>query len=246
MKLLSWNVAGYRACLKKGFQEFFEEVDADIVSLQEVKATEEQIDYVPEGYYVYRNIAEKKGYSGVLTYTKVKPIMKCGRLIGNGYSDVFDAIRYNRMLKRAILLDAKNITEKMKGYSTTEELYDDILENWFVEDLIQAKGDEGTEAAEDAEDKNIFDIFLVMKSHMPDSDWDSLFEGLLLTIWEFCEILFDKSAKHINGATKTILREIYNNCSASKIPEKDLPKHKHEGLLSNHYKLLLNRKYENG
>ena len=44
-----------------------------------------------------------------------------------------------------ILLDAKNITEKMKGYSTTEELYDDILENWFVEDLIQAKGDEDTE-----------------------------------------------------------------------------------------------------
>lgn len=74
MKLLSWNVAGYRACLKKGFQKFFEEVDADIFSLQEVKATEEQIDYIPEGYYVYRNIAEKKGYSGVLTYTKIKPI----------------------------------------------------------------------------------------------------------------------------------------------------------------------------
>lgn len=74
MKLLSWNVAGYRACLKKGFKEFFESIDADIFSLQEVKATEEQIDYIPEGYYCYRNVAEKKGYSGVLTYTKVKPI----------------------------------------------------------------------------------------------------------------------------------------------------------------------------
>lgn len=74
MKLLSWNVAGYRACLKKGFIQFFEEINADIFSLQEVKATEEQIDFTPEGYYVYRNIADKKGYSGVLTYTKIKPI----------------------------------------------------------------------------------------------------------------------------------------------------------------------------
>ena len=74
MKLLSWNVAGFRACLKKGFIPFFQEIDADIFSSQEVKATEEQIDFTPEGYYVYRNIAEKKGYSGVLTYTKIKPI----------------------------------------------------------------------------------------------------------------------------------------------------------------------------
>ena len=74
MKLISWNVAGYRACLKKGFKEFFESIDADIFSLQEVKATEKQIDFIPEGYYCYRNVAEKKGYSGVLTYTKTKPI----------------------------------------------------------------------------------------------------------------------------------------------------------------------------
>ena len=74
MKLISWNVAGYRACLKKGFKEFFEEINADIFSLQEVKATQEQIDYIPEGYYCYRNVAEKKGYSGVITYTKEKPI----------------------------------------------------------------------------------------------------------------------------------------------------------------------------
>lgn len=74
MKLISWNVAGYRACLKKGFIDFFESVDADIFALQEVKATEEQIDYVPSGYYTYRNVAEKKGYSGTLIYTKIKPL----------------------------------------------------------------------------------------------------------------------------------------------------------------------------
>lgn len=74
MKFVSWNVAGYRACLKKGFQNFFEEVNADIFCLQEVKATEEQIDYKPDGYICYRNIAERKGYSGTIIYTKVKPL----------------------------------------------------------------------------------------------------------------------------------------------------------------------------
>ena len=74
MKLISWNVAGYRACLKKGFIDFFKTIDADIFCLQEVKATEEQIDYIPEGYYVYRNVAERKGYSGTLIYTKQKPL----------------------------------------------------------------------------------------------------------------------------------------------------------------------------
>lgn len=74
MKLVSWNVAGFRACLKKGFQEFFQEVDADIFCLQEVKATKEQYDFAPEGYYDYLFPAEKKGYSGTLIFTKIKPI----------------------------------------------------------------------------------------------------------------------------------------------------------------------------
>ena len=74
MKIVSWNVAGYRACLKKGFTYFFEQVDADVFCLQEVKATLDQIPYHPEGYYSYLNPAERKGYSGVLVYTKIKPL----------------------------------------------------------------------------------------------------------------------------------------------------------------------------
>ena len=70
MKFISWNVAGYRACLKKGFSDFFESVDADFFSLQEVKAEESQIDYIPDGYFCYRNIADKKGYSGTIIYAK--------------------------------------------------------------------------------------------------------------------------------------------------------------------------------
>ena len=61
MKLISWNVAGFRACLKKGFANFFEEENADIVCLQEVKAEKEQYDFSPSGYYEYLFPAKRKG-----------------------------------------------------------------------------------------------------------------------------------------------------------------------------------------
>ena len=74
MKIVSWNVAGFRACLKKGFENFFLNCNADIYCLQEVKAELEQIEFKPEDYYCYINPAEKKGYSGTLVYTLHKPI----------------------------------------------------------------------------------------------------------------------------------------------------------------------------
>lgn len=74
MKIISWNVAGFRACLKKGFDDFFKEIDADIFCIQESKATEDQFDYCPEGYEMYLNPAERKGYSGTLVYTRIKPL----------------------------------------------------------------------------------------------------------------------------------------------------------------------------
>ena len=74
MKIISWNVAGFRACLQKGFQDFFAKENADIYCLQEVKALPEQIDFHPEGFYEYIYPAEKKGYSGTAIYTKIKPI----------------------------------------------------------------------------------------------------------------------------------------------------------------------------
>ena len=61
MKIISWNVAGFRACLKKGFDEFFKEVNADVFCIQESKVLEDQFDYQPEGYYQFLNPAEKKG-----------------------------------------------------------------------------------------------------------------------------------------------------------------------------------------
>lgn len=74
MKMISWNVNGLRACMNKGFNEFFEDMDADIFCLQETKLQEGQIDFAPEGYNCYWNYAEKKGYSGTAVFTKKKPI----------------------------------------------------------------------------------------------------------------------------------------------------------------------------
>ena len=74
MKLISWNVNGLRACMKKGFEEYFKEVDADIFCVQETKLQEGQIDFCPEGYECYWNYAERKGYSGTAVFTKKKPL----------------------------------------------------------------------------------------------------------------------------------------------------------------------------
>ena len=74
MKIVSWNVAGFRAVLKKGFDDFFRKIDADIFCIQESKVLEEQFDYRPEGYKMYLNPAEKKGYSGTLVFTRIDPI----------------------------------------------------------------------------------------------------------------------------------------------------------------------------
>lgn len=74
MKFISWNVNGLRACVTKGFIDFFKEVDADIFCIQETKLQEGQISLDLEGYYQYWNYAEKKGYSGVAIFTKVEPI----------------------------------------------------------------------------------------------------------------------------------------------------------------------------
>ena len=74
MKIISWNVAGLRACLNKGLDRFFEEEKADIYCFQESKVTEEQNPFHPLRYKEYLYPAEKKGYSGTLIYSKVEPL----------------------------------------------------------------------------------------------------------------------------------------------------------------------------
>lgn len=100
MKLVSWNVNGLRACVKKGFLDYFKEVDADIFCVQETKLQEGQIQLDLEGYHQYWNYAEKKGYSGTAVFTKDKPLEvryglgieehdKEGRVITLEYDDFF-------------------------------------------------------------------------------------------------------------------------------------------------------------
>ena len=74
MKLVSWNVNGFRAVLGKGFADIFKTLDADIFCLQETKMQEGQADFAPEGYESYWFSAERKGYSGTAVFTKHKPI----------------------------------------------------------------------------------------------------------------------------------------------------------------------------
>ncbi len=100
MKLISWNVNGIRACVQKGFLDFFNEVDADIFCIQESKMQEGQLELDLPGYYQYWNYAERKGYSGTAIFTKQEPMSvaygigiekhdKEGRVITLEYEDFY-------------------------------------------------------------------------------------------------------------------------------------------------------------
>ena len=100
MKFISWNVNGLRACVQKGFLDFFHEVDADFFCIQESKLQEGQIDLDLPGYHQYWNYAEKKGYSGTAIFTKHEPLSvaygigmeehdKEGRVITLEYNDFY-------------------------------------------------------------------------------------------------------------------------------------------------------------
>ncbi len=74
LKFFSWNVNGFRAVLKKGFMDFFEKSNPDIIALQEIKLSEGQIDFNLDNYHIYWNYAQRKGYSGTAIFTKVEPL----------------------------------------------------------------------------------------------------------------------------------------------------------------------------
>ena len=74
VKMISWNVNGIRACVNKGFMDYFNDVDADVFCIQESKLQEGQIDLNLPGYHQYWNYAQKKGYSGTALFSKKEPI----------------------------------------------------------------------------------------------------------------------------------------------------------------------------
>ena len=122
-KFISWNVNGLRAAVTKGFLDFFRDIDADVFCVQETKLQEGQIELDLPGYYDYWNYAEKKGYSGVAIFTKVKPISvsygigseehdKEGRVITVEYEDYYLITCYTPNSKRDLLrLDYRMLWE---------------------------------------------------------------------------------------------------------------------------------------
>ena len=124
MKLISWNVNGIRACLNKGFDEFFKSVNADVFCIQETKCRPEQVEWLEyEGYMSYWNSAEKKGYSGTAVFTKIKPIAVTygigieehdheGRVITMEYEDFYLVNVYTPNSKRELeRLDYRQVWE---------------------------------------------------------------------------------------------------------------------------------------
>ncbi len=129
MKFISWNVNGFRACLEKGFGEFFAEQDADFFCIQETKMQPGQADFAPEGYYQYWYSAEKKGYSGTAIFTKHEPISAAygigipehdteGRAITLEYEDFFLLCVYTPNAQRELArLDYRMSWEDaLRGY----------------------------------------------------------------------------------------------------------------------------------
>ena len=98
-KFVSWNVNGFRACLQKGFEQAFAELDADFFCLQETKMQPEQADFSPEGYQVFYHSAQKKGYAGTAIFAREAPLsvtyglsdahLDEGRVITLAYPDFY-------------------------------------------------------------------------------------------------------------------------------------------------------------
>ena len=123
MRFVSWNVNGLRACIKKGFLDYFNDIDADFFCLQEIKMSEGQLDLELEGYETYYNYAQRKGYSGTAIFTKYTPLSVKygmgieehdteGRLITLEYDDFFLVTCYTPNSKQELLrLDYRMIWE---------------------------------------------------------------------------------------------------------------------------------------
>lgn len=123
MKFVSWNVNGLRACVTKGFMDFFQEIDADILALQETKMQPGQLEVETPGYFQYMNSAEKKGYSGTMVFSKKEPLQVTygigidehdheGRVITCEYEDFYFVTVYTPNSKDQLLrLDYRMVWE---------------------------------------------------------------------------------------------------------------------------------------
>lgn len=136
MRLVSWNVNGFRAVLGKGFSEIFASLDADFFALQETKMKEGQASFAPEGYFAYYNSAERAGYSGTAVFTKHKPDSVSygicgkhtdeGRVITLEYRDYYFVTAY-----------VPNAQDELKRIAYRMEFEDDMREYLMSLDRIK-------------------------------------------------------------------------------------------------------------
>lgn len=133
MKLISWNVNGLRAAVKKGFMDFFKDIDADIMGLQEIKMKPEQWEWEFPGYYVYINSAERPGYSGTALFSKVEPLNVTfgigieehdqeGRVITAEYDDFYFITCYT-----------PNSKQKLERLEYRTEVWENLFREYLLE-----------------------------------------------------------------------------------------------------------------
>ncbi len=138
MKIISWNVNGLRACMTKGFMDFLNEENPDVICLQETKMQKEQADFEITGYFEYWNSAVKKGYSGTAIFSKIEPISVSygmgtgkhedeGRVITAEYKDFYLVCVYT-----------PNAQDELKRIEYRMEFEDDIRE--YLISLKEKKG----------------------------------------------------------------------------------------------------------
>ncbi len=130
MRFISWNVNGLRACVQKGFLDYFNEADADIFCIQESKMQEGQLELNLPGYHQYWNYAEKKGYSGTAIFAKKEPLNatcgigieehdKEGRVITLEYEDFYFVVVYTP--------NSQNELKRLDYRMTWEDAFRDYL-----------------------------------------------------------------------------------------------------------------------
>ena len=146
MKLISWNVNGLRACVQKGFADFFKEADADIFCVQETKLQEGQIDLETPGYHQYWNYAVKKGYSGTAVFTKEEPLSVSygigmeehdqeGRVITLEYPEFYFVTVYTPNSQNELArLPYPKTNRKNAGFTDEErQKFTELLETGFID-----------------------------------------------------------------------------------------------------------------
>lgn len=130
MKIVSWNVAGYRSVVNKDFETSIKNLDPDIICLQEVKCLESEIPYIPENYEMYLNPAQKKGYSGTLVFTRIKPLnveYGIGEEISDSEGRIITLEYDNFFLVNAYVPNSKKELERLEYRISWEDTFRDYL-----------------------------------------------------------------------------------------------------------------------